>query len=370
MQHNMQINATVEALSKLNSNGVELSMPELLRYKPLASMLNLTPSARAASQMSGGERSLFKGRGMEFDEARHYQAGDDIRSIDWRVTARTGKTHTKIFREERERPVFIVLDLTTSMQFGTQLLFKAVQGAHMAAFIAWASVSRGDKLGGIVFNESQDIEVKPRAQTKNALHFLNAIVNLQNTSLDGTFSDSSHGSSHGKSHSSSNNGSHSPSNEAAGAAKPASTPEAHADGANTAFLNALQRLHYIAKPGSLIHIISDCAKLKQEHFTLLGDISRHCEMKVSIVHDPFEQELPQSTSTQTLSITDGTERASIVLGDNAQSLHYQQQQARHFHSLKTSFAKMRVNPRLVSAARVLDEQLSAYKRGFEIGSAL
>ena len=137
--------AVAAMLTKLKSNGIELAMPELVRFKSLAQMLSLAPKHKAASQLAGAEKSLFKGRGMEFDEARHYQPGDDIRSIDWRVTARTGRTHTKIFREERERPVFVFLDLTSSMQFGTQLLFKSVQAAHVAALISWATVARGDK---------------------------------------------------------------------------------------------------------------------------------------------------------------------------------------------------------------------------------
>lgn len=333
----MQMNAVVNELAKLKSNGIELSMAELVRFKSLASMISLSPSSRAASQLAGSERSLFKGRGMEFDEARHYQAGDDIRSIDWRVTARTGKTHTKIFREERERPVFVFLDLTASMQFGTRFLFKSVQAAHVAALICWASVARGDKLGGIVFSEQRDIENKPRAQTKNALHFLNSVMTLQNATVNNVAD---------------------------------ITKKPHTGDASSAFLNALQRMHFLAKPGSLIHIISDCTHLSSEHYTLLGDLRRHCEVKVSLIQDPFEQQLPESFQPQTLSITDGLKRTSIVLGDRAQSQRYQQEQFTHTQALKTAFEKIKIFPRLVSAGIPLDEQLSAHKRGFELGRQL
>lgn len=333
----MQMNAVVNELNKLKSNGIELSMAELVRFKALANMLSLAPSSKTASQLSGAERSLFKGRGMEFDEARHYQPGDDIRSIDWRVTARTGKTHTKIFREERERPVFVFLDLTASMQFGTQLLFKAVQAAHIAALICWASVARGDKLGGIVFSEQSDVENKPRAQTKNALHFLHSVVALQNKTVADDFEP-----------------------------QPQDASQAPAD----PFLNALKRMHFLAKPGSLIHIISDCSQLSMEHYTLLGDLSRHCEVKVNVVKDPFEQKLPDSFQPQALSITDGRQRGSIVVGDRAQSERYQQEQQTHLELLKTELTKVRIFPRLVNAGMPLDSQLSAHKRGFELGIRL
>lgn len=86
---------------------VALSVTDIMAYKHIARMVGLRPRAVPEAKLSGGYVSKIKGRGMEFDEVRHYQAGDDIRSIDWRVTARTGKTHTKVYREERERPVYI-----------------------------------------------------------------------------------------------------------------------------------------------------------------------------------------------------------------------------------------------------------------------
>jgi len=330
--------AVEQHLAALQSNGVAVAMPELLRFKSLAHMLAIAPNSRSASQLAGGERSLFKGRGMEFDEARHYQAGDDIRSIDWRVTARTGKTHTKIFREERERPVFVFVDMTASMHFGTQLLFKSVQAAHIAALISWAAVRRGDKLGGIVFNEQHDFESKPRAQTKNALHYLNILARMQSQSAEQSASKSA-----------TNN-----------------TDNTSA----TALLKALQRMHYLAKPGSLIHIISDGYDLQDKHFALIGDISRHCEVKVTFVKDPFERMLPETFDTQTLSVTDGYSRGSLTLGDQQQSSRYQQQQSKRLLHLKTELAKARVQPRLVSAGAMLDTQLLIHNRGFEMGELL
>ena len=113
-------------LARLQSDGIHLGVKELLQYRQFANLLDLTPRRTPQARLAGSYLTKHKGRGMEFDEARHYQPGDDIRAIAWRVTARTGKTHTKVYREERERPVFILCDMSSSMQFGTQLLLKSV----------------------------------------------------------------------------------------------------------------------------------------------------------------------------------------------------------------------------------------------------
>ena len=153
-------------LDELVSNGIELTIEELIRYQTKSSLINLAASKSLHGKMSGNYLARSKGRGMEFDEVRHYQNGDDIRAIDWRVTARTGKTHTKLFREEVERPVLIATDLSASMFFGTRLLFKSVQAAHVASLVAWHAKSRGDRIGGVVFNQHSHTELKPRVDNK------------------------------------------------------------------------------------------------------------------------------------------------------------------------------------------------------------
>ena len=142
------------------TTGTSLGLTELLWYQRYTKVLDLTPQMAIQSKLAGTYLAKSKGRGMEFDEVRHYQNGDDVRTIDWRVTARTGKVHTKLFREEKERPVFILTDLSSSMHFGSSLLFKSVQAAHLAALIAWHVKQRGDKLGGLVFSQHQHIELK------------------------------------------------------------------------------------------------------------------------------------------------------------------------------------------------------------------
>ena len=139
---------------------VRVALADLLRLRAAGEAVRLTaPRVRVAA--SGGHLSPYKGRGVEFDESRLYQPGDDLRTIDWRVTARTGKPHTKVFREERNRPVFVWLDLRRPMLFATRGAYKGVRAAEIAALIAWSAVANGDRLGGLVFTETEHHELRP-----------------------------------------------------------------------------------------------------------------------------------------------------------------------------------------------------------------
>jgi len=109
------------------TTGVDVQLSELLSYKQHGKLSLHAKSLPATRQLSGNYLANIKGRGMEFAEVRHYQPGDDVRAIDWAVTARTGKAHTKLFQEEKERPVFLLVDLSDSMIFGSQFVFKSVQ---------------------------------------------------------------------------------------------------------------------------------------------------------------------------------------------------------------------------------------------------
>src|SRR5690554_5148832 len=167
-----------------HSNGVQVSSHELMYYRSKASAFARYRRLHPPPGQSGALLSKFKGRGMEFDEFRHYQAGDDIRAIDWRVTARTGTPHTKLFREERERPVFVVVDLSHSMQFGTQLLFKSVQACHLAAVVAWLTVARGDRIGAVIGSQAGHVEVKPQGRDHGAQQVIHQLVTQQHAALE------------------------------------------------------------------------------------------------------------------------------------------------------------------------------------------
>ena len=154
---------------------VSVSQPGLIRLSGPARAIALDV-LRVNSLQTGAYVSRFRGRGMEFDESRPYQPGDDPRSIDWRVTARSTTAYTKLFREERERPVLVAVDLRSNMHFATQGCFKSVNASRAAALIAWAAHHRGDRLGGLIFGDTSHRELKPRLGRRSALRFVHELA--------------------------------------------------------------------------------------------------------------------------------------------------------------------------------------------------
>ena len=134
---------------------------------------------------------------MDFAEVRQYQPGDDVRSIDWRVTARTGKPHTKLFTEEREKPIIVYVDFSASMMFGSQLMFKSVLASHMASLIAWLSVAQRDRIGAMIDTGDQLTELKPTSRNQGPLALIQHLVKLHqdkvNQSTTPHSSDMGHG---------------------------------------------------------------------------------------------------------------------------------------------------------------------------------
>lgn len=149
---------------------VAVSLKALVDLAKPAAAISLGHANIRAAQ-SGNYLSHLKGRGMAFDETRLYQPGDDVRRIDWRVTARTGKPHSKIFKEERERPMFIAVDYRAAMAFATRGVFKSVQAARLAALLAWAALQQGDRIGGQIFSEAGCQEDRPQTGKPALLRF-------------------------------------------------------------------------------------------------------------------------------------------------------------------------------------------------------
>jgi uncharacterized protein (DUF58 family) len=230
---------------------VQISTEELIALRHAAESLSLH-TGRIRSLQGQNHLSPFKGRGMEFDESRPYQAGDDVRSLDWRVTARTGKPYTKLFREERERPVILAVDFRPTMFFATRGSFKSVIAAKTAALLAWRATQQGDRLGGFIFTEQNHREWRPALGTAATLHFLKQL------------SASSEVSQH------------------------PSVSNVDPD----AFRNALARLRRVTRPGSLVVLISDFRNLDQGGEAHLAQMARHCELVMIFVYDTLEAQLP------------------------------------------------------------------------------
>ena len=290
----MLFNKQAELISRAKHELISVSLKTLIDLAKLAVSINLH-HAQNRSRQSGGYVSRFKGRGMEFDEARLYQPGDDIRSIDWRVTARTGKTHTKVFREERERPIFISVDNRLTMHFATRGIFKSVLAAKLAALLAWAAVYHGDRIGGQLFSEQECRELKPQNGRLAVLRLLNAIVDKADLSSE--------------------------KNKLASKVNPTITLE-----------QILARLTQHARPGSLVYIISDFRGINDNAESHIAKLSRHCEVVLIFIYDPLESSLPTKGRYR---FTNNVQDVVIDSKDKQRLLSYQQRFNQHKQDLQT-----------------------------------
>jgi len=235
-----------------NASPVSVSQAGLIRLNGPARAIALDV-LRVNSLQTGAYVSHFRGRGMEFDESRPYQPGDDPRSIDWRVTARSTTAYTKLFREERERPVLVVVDLRSNMHFATQGCFKSVNASRAAALLSWAAHHRGDRLGGLIFGDTTHRELKPKLGRQAALRFVHELVghpDWQHRELG---------------------------------------PGVEEQQPLTQAMAALRR---VARPGSLVVILSDFQGFTRAAQSYLSAVARHNEILAVFLNDPIERKLP------------------------------------------------------------------------------
>lgn len=240
---------------------VFISTHQLIQLRHEAHSLPLK-AAKVRALQTGQYYSPFRGRGMEFDEVRLYQPGDDVRTLDWRVTARTGKAHTKLFREERERNVYVWVDFRSPMFFATRGIFKSVLAAKLAALLAWSAHHQRDRVGGLLFSDQQHFELKPRGGKSGVLHLLKLLSQMSSGMTKKS-------AEHTKQ----------------------TDNEQETEQAQASY-QALSRLRRVVKPGSLIFLISDFRGFGDQTEKVLTQISRHNDVVMMFIHDPLEQELP------------------------------------------------------------------------------
>ncbi len=173
-------------MSATSSNATRVALDELIALAALAHGASLARNRRTLAAHAGGNASRWRGRGVDFRESRIYQPGDEIRHMDWRVTARSGKPHTKLFEEEREQGLLIAMDLNPGMRFGTRVRFKNVQAARAAALLAWMATASGDRVGALGFGGGIDGEVKPAGGRRGVLHVLRALRDWDTAADDAT----------------------------------------------------------------------------------------------------------------------------------------------------------------------------------------
>ncbi len=254
-------------LDSLNPQGAYCDLDSLLRLRFAARDLKLFARRPARSLLTGSERTRFRGRGIDFEEVRLYQPGDDIRTIDWRVTARTQVPHTKLFREERERPVFMVADQRSPMFFGSQRCFKSVMAVHVSALLAWAALGNSDRVGGLVFGDHGQRDIRARRSKHAVLELLHQLLHFN---------------------------------------RQLASPVPPADGLKLSGLLADTRR--IAKPGCALFISSDFHDLDEACEQQLFELARHTDVTLIHLYDPLESQLRGSGA---LTISDGQQRREL-----------------------------------------------------------
>ena len=157
---------------------VHVSLDDLIRLQFEAKEFSLLPRKPVGSLLSGRHGSRLRGRGLTFEELRRYRPGDDIRSIDWRATARLSAAQVRVYSEERDRPVLLIVDQRTSMFFGSARTTKATLAAEAAALTAWGMLEKGDRVGAILFGDREIVEIKPRRSRANVMRICHELVRL------------------------------------------------------------------------------------------------------------------------------------------------------------------------------------------------
>jgi uncharacterized protein (DUF58 family) len=234
----------------------------LVRLRYSSQGFNYLPRQSVRSLLSGRKRSRLRGRGLDFDELRHYRPGDDIRTMDWKVTNRTGKPHVRVYTEERDRPVIAVVDQRLPMFFGSEKKMKSVVAAEVAAITAWRVLSVGDRIGAILFNDSVTLEVKPTRSERKVMGWLGDLTNMNN--------------------------------DLSVAPGRRSNPQALAQ--------ALQMLERSIGHDYLVVLISDFYGWDETTIKTIRRISQHNDIICSLVFDPLERDISNASN---LVVSDG-----------------------------------------------------------------
>jgi uncharacterized protein (DUF58 family) len=231
---------------------IRVGLAHLRNLAGAAKSLRFLPRQSAQSVLNGRHASRLRGRGLNFEELRSYLPGDDVRSIDWKVTARTGEPYVRVYTEERDRPAMIVVDQRMSMFFGSQLNMKSVTAAEAAALAAFAILEQGDRVGGIVFGDESLEDFRPLHSRRTLDAFIASLATA---------------------------------NRALVADSPVVTP--------MSLNRPLEAAARIAHRDHLLLVISDFDEIDERTQTLLGGLSRHNDIVLFLVTDPVAHHFPE-----------------------------------------------------------------------------
>jgi uncharacterized protein (DUF58 family) len=242
--------------------GVYVDLEHLITLEQRGKRVSLLPRQPVHSLLSGRYASRMRGRGLNFEEIRDYRTGDDVRSIDWKVTARLQKPHVRVFNEERDREGLLVADQRLSMFFGSRLAMKSVTAAETAAVIAWRILNVGDRVGGVVFNDGDIVEVRPKRSRRTVLQFLHTLVAQ---------------------------------NQALGVGRGITRAPGNLN-------KALDRIRRLAVHDATVVILSDFDGADETTRQTVAAIAAHNTVVAVLVHDPLQSEIPEAGR---MTVTDG-----------------------------------------------------------------
>lgn len=251
--------------------GVYTSLNDLIRVRSKARDFSFLPQQPVTSILSGRYASRLRGRGLNFEELRRYQPGDDIRSMDWRVTARTRSPHVRVYTEEKDRAVLLVVDQRINMFFGTRDRLKSVTAAELAALGAWRSLDAGDRIGVVAFNDTDVMDIRPQRSQKTVMSVLETVVRM-NQSL-----------------------------------RVGAGIEPNPDMLN----EALRKATRLASHDVLVVIISDFFGADEQTERLAARLAAHNDVLGLLVHDPVRLD----PAKQRISVSDGTLQMELNLAD-------------------------------------------------------
>lgn len=298
-------NYPVEVVTDLN---------DLMRFEYKVTAGNLLPNRTIYSILVGRHAAKMRGRGLDFEEVRLYVPGDDVRHIDWKVTARDNHTYSKVFNEEKERPTFALVDQSTMMFFGSQRYVKSVTAAHVAALSAFFTVKRGDRFGGIVFNDDGYDYIQPRRSKASVQHFLQLVAERNQT-----------------------------------------LPQRKEIRNGSTLINEmLRRTQTLVTHDYVVAIITDLLRLDEESRRVIRNIAYHNDVILVHIEDPMDRQLPNGK----LILTNGKRQ---LLWDNSRR-HWGEKYTIAYESrlteIRDNFRRYGIPVSVLNTATPVEEQIT------------
>jgi uncharacterized protein (DUF58 family) len=299
-----------------------LTLENLLKFEWFSSVVNLgTGKQKSNSILSGRYASRLRGRGLDFEEARPYIIGDDIRNIDWNVTAKTGRTHTKVFTEEKEKPAFIFVDQSPTMGFGSKNKTKAVIAGELASIIAHKIKKGGDRVGGMVYTGDNYELITPKRDSRNIIYFLQKIVDANQSIYKHKEVDF-----------------------------------------EKSLTEVIAKINNVVTHDFVVFIISDFHRYSDTVLQYLSELSLHNDLVLIKVFDELEERMP----SEQLVVTNKTHQINLNGNNNKLKEKLETSFESNYKNFKSELEKYKINIFKVNTTDPIEEQLievfSNYKK--------